>query len=368
MILDFLRITWLILVKDLRVWLRQPVTMAATVLPSLAFLLIQALGAQAVGRSPVALVVQDSGPQGLQIAQAIRAADVFRLHEVDATQAQALLKNLDVVAVITIPADFSAHLLAGEQASVDVTVNNLNLDFTNDIRRAVPDVITQYYQAQGDKSPIKISMHEHDLRQIDIEMFQFAVIPTIVLLLTISGLVTGGLATAREWETSTVKELLLSPAPGSAIIAGKVGAGFVTSFTLGVAILGIGSGLGWIHPYGIYWAITLLIIALIALLGASLGVGLGAALRHIQPVIAVSIILALYLFFLSGGVSVLAFEPVWLQDVAAFVPLTYGNHALQMAVFYGSSDNLGRDVLVLGLSTLIVFIAGSAAVRRRMMN
>ena len=142
-IMDFFRATWVIMVKDLQVWLRQPVTLIATVAPALILILVQLLGAQAVGRSPVALVIQDSGPQGTQIAQAIRDANVFRLQEVEAVRAQALLKNLDVVAVVTIPAGFSQRVQAGQAATVDVTVNNLNLDFTNDIRRAVPDAITR---------------------------------------------------------------------------------------------------------------------------------------------------------------------------------------------------------------------------------
>jgi ABC-type multidrug transport system permease subunit len=365
MIRNFLRTTWLILRKDIQVWLRQPANIAATIVPPLVILFVQALGAQAVGRSPVALVLQDSGAQGAQIAQAIRKADVFRLHEVDAAQAQVQLKNLDVVAIVTIPAGFTTRLQAHQPAQVDVTVNNLNLDLTNDIRRAVPDAVTQYYQAQGDASPIKVTMNESDLRPRDIQLFQYAVLPSIVLLLIISGLITGGLATAREWETSTVKELLLSPAPGSAVIAGKVMAGFATSFLLGLLVLALATLLGWIYPQGIYWLTTLLIVALVALLGSSLGVAIGAAFRRIQPVIGVSILLALYLFFLSGGISVLAFEPQWLQSIAAFIPLTYGNHALQMAVFYNSADLLGRDVLVLALFSLLTLFLGSLAIRRQ---
>ena len=109
MILNFLRTTWFILRKDLQIWLRQPANIAAAIVPSLVILFIQALGAQAVGRSPVALVVEDTGTQGALIAQAIRSADVFRLHEVDATQAQTQLKAVDVVAIVTIPADFTAR-------------------------------------------------------------------------------------------------------------------------------------------------------------------------------------------------------------------------------------------------------------------
>jgi ABC-2 type transport system permease protein len=48
--------------KDIGVWLRQPTSIAATVLPAIAFMIILYFGAQAVGRNPVALVVQDNGP------------------------------------------------------------------------------------------------------------------------------------------------------------------------------------------------------------------------------------------------------------------------------------------------------------------
>jgi ABC-2 type transport system permease protein len=302
------------------------------------------------------------------MAQAIRDADVFRLQEVDASRAQTLLKNLDVVAVVTIPAGFSQRVQAHLAATINVTVNNLNLDFTNDIRRAVPDAITRYYAAQGNQSPVRISMDEHDLRQRDIQMFQYSVLPIVVLLLIISGLISGGNAAAREWESSTVKELLLSPVPGGAIVAGKVLAGFLTSFALGMLVLLAAYGLGWIYPQGIYWLDVTLVVGLVALFGASLGVAIGAALQRIMPVIAVSVNLAFYLFFLAGGMGVLAFEPVWLQNIAAFVPLTYGNHVLQMALFYNSADLLGRDVLVLGLSSLVVLVLGSLAVHRRMAN
>jgi len=181
------------MLKDLQVWLRQPVTLIATIAPALILILVELLGAQAVGRSSVALVVQDSGVQAARIAQAIQDADVFRLQEVDAARAHLLLNNLDVVAVVSIPAAFSQRVQAHQAATVDVTVNNLNLDFTNDIRRAVPDAITRYYAAQGDESPIKINMNEHDLRARDIQMFQYSVLPIVVLVLLISGLITGGM-------------------------------------------------------------------------------------------------------------------------------------------------------------------------------
>jgi ABC-type multidrug transport system permease subunit len=162
------------------------------------------------------------------------------------------------------------------------------------------------------------------------------------------------------------KELLLSPATGSAIITGKVLAGFITTVTLGVLVLCLGYVLGWTQPEGVYWLSALLVIGLVALLSSGLGVAIGALTQRVQAVIAISINIALYLFFLAGGTGVLAFEPGWLQNIAAFVPLTYGDHALQMAVFYSSADQLGRDVAVLGFSALAALILGILAMRRGM--
>src|SRR5579862_6254314 len=211
MLLSFFRSLWAIIRKDLAIWVRQPTNLAVTFVPALAFLLVNALGAAAVGLSPVALVTLDHGPKGVQMQQIFHAADVFRITDATPQQAQILLKNLQVVAVITIPADFTQRVAAHETSPVDVRVNNLNLDFTNDIRRAVPDAITQFYQAQGSASPIKVFPHESDLRARDVQFFQYSILPTIVLLILISGLVTSGLATAREWEFKTVKEMLISP-------------------------------------------------------------------------------------------------------------------------------------------------------------
>lgn len=364
MIIAFFRAIWVIFRKDIRVWLRQPANIAATILPPLAFLLAGALGATAVGRSPVALVTLDSGAKGQQMAQIIHNADVFRLTDATPAQAQTLLNQIDVVAVITIPADFTRRVDAHVAAPIDVTVNNLNLDFTNDIRRSVPDAITQYYAAQGSVSPIKVTMQETNLRHRDVELYQYGVLPTILLLLCISGLINGGLSTAREWESRTVKELLLAPVSRGAIIAGKVFAGFAITFMLGTLVLLLGDVLGWTQPQGVYWLSALLTIALVSLFSTGLGVAIGAALRRIQVVIAVSINVAIYLFFLAGGIGVLAFEPDWLQNIAAFVPLTYGRHALEQAVFYSASDQFGLDMTVLALSALVAIGLGVFSMRR----
>ena len=363
-LLELLMNSWTICKKDLRVWLRHPSNLVITLAPPLALLLVGALGSQAVGHSPVALVRLDDGPQGQRMARVLHEADLFRLQDVSASQAQALLTRLEVVAVITIPPDFTRRVQARDPAPLAVTINNLNLDFTSDIRRAVPDAITQFYAGEGGGSPFKIGLREHDLRARDIELFEYSVLPTIIFTLMIGGLVSGGLTTAREWETQTVKELLLAPVTRGALIAGKMLASFIPTFILGLLVLLLCSLAGWLHPEGIYWLSAALIIALLALFSALLGTGVGALVQRIQPVSPVAINVGMYLFFLAGGIGVLSFEPPVLQRIAAFIPLTYGRHALEMSIFYSSGEQFGRDVLVMGLAIVVAAILSVQSLRR----
>ena len=71
---------------------------------------------------------------------------------------------------------------------------------------------------------------------------------------------------------------------------------------------------------------------------------------------------------MAGGIGVLAFEPTWLQNIAAFVPLTYGRHALEQAVFYSASNQFGQDMSVLAISALITVSLGVFAMRRGIAN
>jgi ABC-2 type transport system permease protein len=174
-----------------------------------------------------------------------------------------------------------------------------------------------------------------------------------------------GTATAREWESRTIKEVLLAPLPHELIIVGKVLACFTVTFALGLLVLALGAALDWTRPAANEWLPAVLIIALVALLGTGLGVAVGAALQRIQAAIPVGLLLAIYLFFLAGGIGVLAFEPAWLQAIAVYDPLSYGVHGLQMAVFYASNDQFGLDVLVLSLTSLAALALGGLAVRRQ---
>ncbi|HEY7835089.1 MAG TPA: ABC transporter permease, partial [Ktedonobacterales bacterium] len=283
---------WAIARKDISVWLRQPVTIAATVLPAIVFILVIYVLAAAVGRNPVDLVVQDNGPAARQLVAVLNHSGAFIVkRETTAPAAQRDLNGLAVAAVITIPSNFDAAYQAHQPDPVMITINNLNLDFTNDLRRSLPAAITAFYAGQN-ANPIHIAVAETDLRAQDIGLAQFNLVPDLVLLLTIAGVVNTGLATAREWEDQTVKELLLAPVGRVSLIAGKLLAGWLTTLLVGGVVLALGAAAGALRPQGVYWLTTIVLVALIALASSGLGVAIGAVMRRFQGVAAVGILTA----------------------------------------------------------------------------
>ena len=360
------RSIWAVVRKDLAVWSRQPADIAATILPALAMLLVLALEAQAVGRNPVALVVQGTGPRAQQLAHIIENSDAFIVHETTASEAARELKDVQVAAVITIPSDFDAAIAAHSPDPVMITINNLNLDFTNDLRRSLPAAITRFYVEQP-ADPIEVRVQETDLRAADVGLLQYELVPTLVLLITIAGVVNSGLALAREVEQRTLKELLLAPVSRTTLIVGKLLAGWVTTLLVAGTVVMIGAAIGYLRPVGIYWVTAFGMIALLCLASAGLGVALGALLPRMLQVTAVAINLSFYLFFLSGGIGVAAFLPGWVQAISRFIPTFYGVHALDMAIFYHSSEQLGRDLAVLAGTALAAIVLGVLALRKRVL-
>lgn len=371
--------------KDIGVWFRQPTSIAATILPAVAFMIILYFGAQAVGRNPIALVIEDKEPLAQALEKILMESDAFNVVMITNSyqSAEEAMTHLKVAAVITIPSNFDTNLKYHKPDPVSIHINNLNLDFTNDLRRSLPAAITDFYESHNNSSnnevvkrnssttmistssPIQIQIKEKDLRQHDVDLLRFELVPNLVLLLTTSGIVNAGLAVAREWEDSTIKELLLAPISKFTIIAGKILSGWITTLLIAVVVLAIGIVSGYLRPeQPVYWISTTIIVLLIALSSAGLGVAIGAATRRFQKVTAIGIPLSIDLFFLSGGITVAAFLPQWLQTVAHFVPTFYGTHALQMAIFYSSTEGLAQDLTILGSTASFAILLGILSLRK----
>ena len=151
--------------------------------------------------------MHDTIPYAQAFYAAMAHAHSFRLQTTSAQEAQDLIQTGKIVAVVTIPADFDTRVQQSQSVQIDVHINNLNTDFTNDIRRAVPLSMTTFY---GKTFPrlVTITMSEHDLHAQDTDYIPYLTVSILVIALMVGSLLQAGLPAAGEWEQATIKELL----------------------------------------------------------------------------------------------------------------------------------------------------------------
>lgn len=182
--------------------------------------------------------MNDTGTYAQKFYDAMSHAHSFRLQIASASDAQNLITTGKIVAVVTIPADFDTRIRQNQPVQVDVQINNLNTDFTNDIRRAVPLSITSFY-AKAFPSLVNITPHEIDLQPQDTDYIPYLTVSILVIGLVLGGILQSGTATAREYENATIKELLLSPASRWSVVIGKMLGALVMSLASIIVVLGV---------------------------------------------------------------------------------------------------------------------------------
>lgn len=139
-----LRGAWALASLDLRMWRRMPLAVVCALVPPLGMALLLVVLTLTVTQQPVALVVQSQGLQADRMAKLIRSDDeAYALTLTGMPQAQAMLKNQEVAAIITIPPDFD-QAVTTHTARLELTLNNIDIDFADDIRRSVERSVGQF--------------------------------------------------------------------------------------------------------------------------------------------------------------------------------------------------------------------------------
>src|SRR5258708_36789767 len=131
-------------------------------------------------------------------------AHSFRLQQTSVQEAEELLRSGRIVAVVTVPADFDTRIQQNQSVQVGVQINNLNTDFTNDIRRAIPLSITSFY-AKAFPKLVTVAPHEIDLHVQDTDYIPYLTVSILVIALVLTSILQSAPSAAREWENDTVK-------------------------------------------------------------------------------------------------------------------------------------------------------------------
>lgn len=377
-----MRAMWALARVDLKRWRRSPVLIAAALVPALGMALMVIALTYAVGRQPVALVSDGEGPLTDQLVDIIRGSDGFFLVERTAEEANADLAAQRVAAVITIPDDFDQAAASG-RADFDVVINNVDMDFADDIRRSVNEAAVEIDAPSiaplgesdlppgtlsGIPNPYRVDVAETDLRRPDVGFIDYQLVSALVLLAISAGTLVPALALAGERERGLLDLLALSPPARATLIGGRLLGGTVTALAVMLAAVIPAVALGWLHPPTFArWPALAALLAATAAAAVGLGVIVGSITRRVTSTVLLGVNAAAALFLLGGGFTTVAFLPDTVQAIARAIPTTYAVEGVREVLFYRDTPNLGRNLVIL-VGTAIGGLAIGAttlAVRRR---
>lgn len=349
-----MRAAWAIARNDLAQLLAQPVAAIVTVAVPINFLILFVLFAVGGGVVPVTVRAAGHGPATAAFVHALRNSYTFDVQPVaTAAQAARAIASQNSVASIALPRNVGAA-----HSTIAVTIDNLNADFADDIRRALPLAVTQFY-----RGVLPLQWREVDSYPATATFLGFIAVSIQTVALLIGGLLQGGLGVAREWEGGTIKELLLAPVPGWSVVAGKLLAAFLGALAGALLVLVALLLLG-VRPHA--WAEYAGVMVLVLIVFACLGVGIGSALRSRQTVFPLAFGVGLPLFFISGPFGAITWGTPAAAWVARIFPVVYANAAFQHAAYgiWTLDTSVGASWAILAGWTLLGLLASVWLYRR----
>jgi ABC-type transport system involved in multi-copper enzyme maturation permease subunit len=377
---------WTLAKLDLLLWRRMPLAIISALVPPIGMTIILVTLSLAVLQQPVALVVEGHGEHAKKMQKLIQSdTDAFinydfstGLKPADAQTAKQLLATQQIAGIITIPEDFDRKVEEGV-AKVKLTLNNVDIDFADDIRRSVDRSVAHFdapilspndaeeagVEFDPEKpNPYLITIDEQDLRQTNVEWLHYQVIPALVLLVLSVGLMGTALLCAQDIERKTARYLAIAPQYSWMLVGGRLLGGVIASFFALVPALFLCIMMGIIAPPAGHWPALIAIFVATAICASGLGAIVGTSLRGSKTIAMASSVVATYMFFLGGGFTTIAFLPGWLQTLSSFIPMRYAIDGMRQALFYSTLDGVVMDLAVLCLTAVVAVAVGSYTVRR----
>jgi ABC-type multidrug transport system permease subunit len=368
---------WALARLDLVVWRRTPWAVVAALVPPVGMAVLVTVLTWSVTKQPVALVVQGHGPQAAVMAHIIETDhEAYKLSVTDLAHAQRLLQRQQVAAVIVVAPTFDTDVAAG-RATLDLTLNNVDIDFGDDIRRAVDRSVAEFDAPQLGASlektgaaqglvvpnPYRVDVAEHDLRHTTVTYANYQAVPVLILLVINVGVLGGALLGARDHERRTMDFLRSAPlAPWQVAVGRLAGTAAATIAVLAPSVLALAAA-HVVAPPPSHWPVFAAVLFITTLFAAAVGVLLGAWVRRSSTVALVAITVSTYLFFLGGGFTTIAFLPAWLRDGSRAVPTSYAIDATRQVLFYPGLHGVVTDLVALVACTLVATAGGAAVLR-----
>jgi len=329
-----------ILHKETLQILRDPSSIALAIVMPMILLFLFGYGVTLdADHIPTALVDDDGSSVARELIARFDLSPNFELLQTRTmAEAEELIRNRTAHAIIRLQSDFSAQMLSGQEATVQLIVNGIDANRARLIQGYVRSALGNWSSmrlARGEPAGLPAVMVSPRVWfNESTESRNFIIPGLITLIMTLIGILLTALVVAREWERGTMEALLVTPLRRIEILIGKIFPYYILGM-LGMGMSVLVALLVFQVPFRGSVAALLLFSSLFMLASLGFGLLLSAAIR-IQFVAAQVSIVAGFLpaFFLSGLIFDLESTPLPIQVISHIVPARYFvdiSHTLFMA-------------------------------------
>jgi ABC-2 type transport system permease protein len=185
------------------------------------------------------------------------------------------------------------------------------------------------------------------------------VAPGVIGMAVLFSSVFSGIAMLWDRQFGFLKETLIAPVPRIQIMLGRTLGGATVAMIQGLLILSVCLIAGFRPQHWLAIPVSLLFVAMIAIVFAALGTAIGSVIQDMQGFQLIMNFLVLPIFFLSGALFPLTHLPKALSVITHLDPLAYGVDGLRGALIGWWGFNFSLDMLILVALAAIFLSAGA---------
>jgi len=267
-----------LILKELSALWKDPKTRFVILVPPLVQVVLFAYAATYdVTHVPLGIWNEDAGAQSAELVRRFAGSPAFQLAAAlqSPDQARAALDSKQVAAVLHVPQDFSAGVLANRTAPVQLLVDARRSNTALMVQSYAAAIVAQYAQdLHPGRTPLVLLARDWFNPTLESSWF---ILPGLVCVLSmIMVLLISALSLARERELGTFEQLLVTPLRPFEILVGKALPGIIVGLVDANIVLA--AALLW---FRLPFRGDLLLLEGMLVLYALSGVGIGLALSSL---------------------------------------------------------------------------------------
>ncbi|MCW3475067.1 ABC transporter permease [Limobrevibacterium gyesilva] len=267
------RILALVLKELASLWKDQKTRMVLLVPPLVQVMVFAYAATYEVTHVPIGIWNEDAGAQGAELVRRFAASPAFQVAAAPAgpADAAAALDAKRLAAVLHVPQDFSANVLGGRRAQVQLLLDARRSNTALLVNGYATAIVGQFAQDLKPSPPPPLAIVTRDWFNPTLEP-QYFILPGLVAVLSLMiAMLVSALSLARERELGTFEQMLVTPLRPAEILVGKA----VPAVLVGMleANIVVAASLLWFRvPFT--GSVLLLESALLVYMLAGVGVGL----------------------------------------------------------------------------------------------